>query len=120
MIFFMLAISEEISVIATSVFGISLISTISLIPLINKIGIKFNLIDKPDKRKVHKANIVRIGGLGIIIGYLLGSSALVFINNYFNFTEINYQIFLLLIFGSLGYFLIGFFDDIYNYSPFKD
>jgi len=115
----MLAISEEISVIASCVFGISLISTIFLIPIINKIGIKFNLIDKPNKRKVHKVNIVRIGGLGIIIGYLLGSLSFIFINNYFNFTEINYKIFLLLILGSLGYFLIGFFDDIYNYSPFK-
>ena len=56
----MLAISEEISIIASCVFGVSLISTIFLIPVINKIGIRFELIDKPNKRKVHKANIVRI------------------------------------------------------------
>ncbi len=115
----MLAISEEISIIASCVFGVSLISTIFLIPVINKIGIRFELIDKPNKRKVHKANIVRIGGLGILIGYFVGSLALIFINNYFNFTEINHKIFLLSILGSLGYFFIGFFDDIYNYSPFK-
>ena len=45
----MLAISEEISIIASCVFGVSLISTIFLIPVINKIGIRFELIDNNNK-----------------------------------------------------------------------
>ena len=115
----MLEISEKISIFATCTFGISLITTIFVIPLVNNVGQKYGLIDKPNKRKVHKESIVRIGGFGILIGYLLGSLALILINNYFRITEVNYNLFLLLILGTGGYFIIGLFDDIYNYSPFK-
>tara|TARA_A100001388_G_scaffold193695_1_gene146006 strand:- start:2299 stop:3429 length:1131 start_codon:yes stop_codon:yes gene_type:complete len=115
----MLEFSEKISISAVFIFGISLITTIFLIPAINQIGQKYDLIDKPNKRKVHKENIVRIGGLGILIGFLLGSTVLITMNNYFQITEINYKLFILLIIGSTGFFIIGLFDDIYNYSPFK-
>lgn len=115
----MLEISEKISISAVFIFGISLITTIFLMPAINKIGQKYELIDKPNERKVHKVNIVRIGGLGILLGFLLGSLVIITMNNYFNITEINYNLFFLLILGSAGFFIIGLFDDIYNYSPFK-
>lgn len=111
-------IKEEVLIIGTAIFSISLISTVSLIPLINKIGLKFNLVDKPNKRKIHKTNIVRIGGLGVIIGFLIGSICLIFLNTYLGTTNINYQNFLLIILGSFCFFLIGFLDDIYDYSPF--
>ena len=103
----MLEISEKISISAVFIFGISLITTILLIPAINHIGQKYGLIDKPNKRKVHKVNIVRIGGLGILLGFLLGSIVLIPINNYFHITEINYNFIFLLILGSTGFFIIG-------------
>lgn len=39
---------------------------------IKKIAIHINAIDIPNKRKVHKVPIPRIGGLGIYAGFLLG------------------------------------------------
>ena len=38
------------------------------IPLVNNVSIKLNLVDKPEKRKQHKKNIVRLGGLSILLG----------------------------------------------------
>ena len=65
---------EKYFLFFTIIFAISLIFTVFIIPFIHKIGIKFNLVDKPDFRKVHKGPIVRLGGVGIFIGYLLGIS----------------------------------------------
>ena len=63
---------EEIAVISTITLISALISTVSIIPIINKLGLKFGIIDKPNKRKIHKENVVRLGGLGIFIGFLIG------------------------------------------------
>jgi len=41
-------------------------------PIIKKIAIHVEALDIPDKRKVHKVPIPRLGGLGIYFGFLLG------------------------------------------------
>lgn len=43
-----------------------------IIPIIKKIAIHIGAIDIPNKRKVHKVPIPRLGGLGIYIGFLFG------------------------------------------------
>lgn len=43
-----------------------------IIPIIKKIAFHINAIDIPDKRKVHKKPMPRLGGLGIFSGFLLG------------------------------------------------
>lgn len=51
---------------------IPFIFVVSIIPLIKKIAIHIGAIDIPDKRKVHKSAMPRLGGLGIYSGFLLG------------------------------------------------
>lgn len=41
-------------------------------PVIKNIAVYIGALDIPDKRKVHKAPIPRLGGLGIYAGFLLG------------------------------------------------
>lgn len=41
-------------------------------PIIKKIAIHIGALDVPNKRKVHKVPIPRLGGLGIYAGFLLG------------------------------------------------
>ena len=41
-------------------------------PVVKKIAIHVGALDIPDKRKVHKVPIPRLGGLGIYVGFLLG------------------------------------------------
>ena len=43
-----------------------------IIPFIKKVALHVNALDIPDKRKVHKVPIPRLGGLGIYMGFLLG------------------------------------------------
>lgn len=67
--FLSVAGSGEI-VLPAIAFGISFIVCFILIPIIIKLSVRFNLVDKPNERKVHKVPISRLGGLGIVLGTL--------------------------------------------------
>ena len=43
-----------------------------IMPFVKKIAIHVGALDIPDKRKVHKKPIPRMGGIGIFLGFLLG------------------------------------------------
>lgn len=43
-----------------------------IIPFIKNIAVHVGALDIPDKRKVHKKPIPRMGGIGIFLGFLLG------------------------------------------------
>ena len=51
---------------------IALISTFLLTFIIRKLAFKFNFVDFPNQRKIHKKVTPRIGGLGIFIGSAIG------------------------------------------------
>ena len=70
---------EKLIVYSTIIFIISASSSAFLMPKVNNLGFKFNIIDKPDIRKQHKKLIVRLGGLGIYIGFLIGIIVLLII-----------------------------------------
>ncbi len=94
-----------------------LIFSYSIGPYINSIGYKFNIIDIPDLRKVHKKPIVRIGGLSIFITFFL---YLFFANLFINFDSFDGDIlnkFYIFLIGAFLFFLIGIHDDIYKSSP---
>lgn len=114
----MLGLSEKIVILTTIFLSFSLISTVSIIPLIHKIGIKFNLIDKPDFRKIHKGKIVRLGGLGIFSGFLIGIAFFYFIYGKIDFFDVQFKNTALVLFGSFCFLVIGFIDDVANLSPY--
>ena len=70
--------------------------------IVKKIAIYIGAMDIPDKRKVHKAPIPRLGGLGIYAGFLLG---------YILFGHQSIQMNSILI-GSFIIIITGMFDDI--------
>lgn len=51
---------------------IPFIFVVLIIPLIKKIAFHVGALDIPNKRKVHKTPMPRLGGLGIYVGFLLG------------------------------------------------
>ena len=96
----------------------SFICCITLIPRINQFGIKKNITDIPNKRKKHKTPLVRLGGVGIFLSFLIFSIiALIFgdIRYFYDFTLSKFSLILL---TSTSIFLIGLFDDIFSISPF--
>ena len=52
-------------------FIFAFFSTITLVPIIKSLSIKYKIVDKPEERKQHKSSIVRLGGLGIFLGFYI-------------------------------------------------
>ena len=75
-----------------------------IMPTIKKVAVHINAIDIPNKRKVHKVPIPRLGGLGIYAGFLLG---------YMLFGYESIQMNSILI-GSFIVILLGIIDDIHS------
>ena len=83
-----------------------------------KVGLTFNLKDHKDHRKLNHRDLVRSGGVAMISSFIL----IIILNILFDKlgivnTVIDTYIFWRLVFGSFVFFLIGFFDDIFNLSP---
>ena len=60
--------SLGLNVAITNILICSIISYL-IAPFVKNIGIKFNIIDIPDLRKIHKKPLVRIGGLSIFFAF---------------------------------------------------
>ena len=84
-------------------------------PFVNKIGLKFKILDIPDQRKIHKKPIVRIGGITIVFTFFI--YVLLTYKLVPNMEIINLPLISILV-GSLIYFCLGLHDDIYRSSPF--
>lgn len=91
---------------------IILIVSLVLTPLIMKLSIKLGIVDKPDKRKVHKKLIPRMGGLAIIVSFFVGIII-------FKLWDYNYVYSLnlwLVLIGVLLIVILGMLDDKYMLS----
>ena len=89
-------------------FLISLFSSLIIIPVIIKLGGKFQFFDKLDSRKIHKKNIVRLGGAAIIISFLAG----IFLSGDLVFDNLKWGI----VICSLIILFFGVWDDLKNLS----
>jgi len=98
---------------------ISYYLSILITPKIRQYGIKRNIIDRFEERKSNKILKVRIGGVSLLLSFLITIIFIFFILKQYIFlnpTEINYLT--LIIFGSILYSLLGLLDDIKSLSPF--
>lgn len=103
------------------VFLTSLLISFLITPQVIKLAKKYDIVDKPDSRKIHTENIPRIGGLSIIISLILSISFYLSILYIFdpNFLVLKYFKYKFLqIVGLILAFLIiiivGIIDDIKN------
>ena len=108
---------ELISVIFTITFVLSLLVSALSIPIVNKIGRIYSIIDYPNKRKIHKSPLVRIGGVGIFLGYFIVYLIMYLGIKNFEFLNFNKPLTLILLSSTL-FFLIGICDDLYKLNPF--
>ena len=67
MIYVQISIEEAIKMVM-----ITFISSIILVPFVKKIAEHVGAVDVPNKRKVHKDLIPRLGGLSIFLSFMLG------------------------------------------------
>lgn len=81
---------------------ITFVASLILVPFVRDIASHINAMDIPDKRKVHKKPMPRLGGLAIFISFLIG---------YMLFAPLTTQMISILIGGFL-IIILGIIDDI--------
>lgn len=103
-----------------SAFFLSIVIT----PIIIKLAIRYGIVDKPNKRKIHSRLIPRLGGLAFVASFL-------FVSLYFILFEPQMMAFwrervmgidkhfLGYLWGALILVAAGAYDDIYGMNPFK-
>ena len=94
-------------------FLLSSLTTLITLPFIIKFALNNKLLDFPDERKQNRSPIPRIGGLSIFLG-LIASLFFLILHKDLNLGIGNINVLLIL---SIGFFLVGFIDDLLNISP---
>jgi UDP-GlcNAc:undecaprenyl-phosphate GlcNAc-1-phosphate transferase len=99
-------------------FVASFLIALILTPLVRALSIRFGVLDLPGKRKIHKEDIPRLGGVAIFIAAVLPFAIYLIIKD-FKGPEIStaWPPLVGLILGCLMVFGIGILDDIYRLSP---
>ena len=100
-------------------FIIPLLITLFLLPIVKNFAFKYKIFDEPDNRKQKKIKMIRIGGISFVFAYLI--SIFIFIYLQLNSSGISFDddLIRIIFLGSIGYFIIGISDDLFNVSPFK-
>ena len=88
-------------------FFVTLVLSLCIVPVVNQVGQKLNIIAHINNRTVHTSKISRIGGYGIYISFLIGVIV---------FLKTDQQINAILI-GGFIIFMIGLYDDMCEISP---
>ena len=110
--------SASLNILIFAIPTVSFLITLFLVPFAKWIGEKYKLSDKPNKRKLHKTSIVRLGGVAIFIGFFAGLASILLFGNTENLSFENISLYgrILLIMSSAIFFL-GLFDDVFKLSP---
>jgi UDP-GlcNAc:undecaprenyl-phosphate GlcNAc-1-phosphate transferase len=107
----------SISVTLLSLFLIALVLSLVITPVIRAAGFKLGAVDLPSERKVHTEPIPRIGGLAVVLSFIIAS----LIGNHFFPTvsglyNLNFNTFM----GHLGGLIVfhcGLWDDFRRMKP---
>lgn len=89
------------------IFVVTFIVSLISVPIVKTLAKHVGAMDKPNKRKVHKKPMPRLGGLGIFLSFLIG---------YLIFAEPSTQMNGVLA-GGFILVLIGIFDDVKSIKP---
>jgi UDP-GlcNAc:undecaprenyl-phosphate/decaprenyl-phosphate GlcNAc-1-phosphate transferase len=99
------------------IFVLSLIFSLFFTPLIITVGKKYNLVDQPSARKIHKTAIPRIGGVAIFISFFLPFLTVLFYSNDILKLLVLDHARIALIIGASIAFGLGLGDDIKRLNP---
>ena len=86
---------------------VTLVISLILTPMIIKVSIKFDLVDRPNFRKVHTKPVSVLGGTVILLSFLIG----IWLGHPIE-REVKP-----LVMGAIVMYLVGLIDDIYDLKP---
>ena len=105
--------------LAVAVITLSIAAGITtlVVPLVRSLGLRMGLTDQPDSRKQHTTPMVRLGGVGMLLGFC-GALALTWaVGGFGVLAPDRDQLIWTTLAGSLCFFIIGLADDLFALSP---
>ena len=85
--------------------------------MVRSFGLSLGLTDKPDPRKQHDRPMVRLGGIAMVLGFLLALAVIWLLGGFGLLAPERDQLIWSTLAGSLCFFCIGFTDDLFELSP---
>ena len=112
-----MTITSSPVIAALVTFASSALVTTGVVPIVRRAGLRWGLIDRPDSRKQHTTPMVRLGGIGIVVGFAF-TLALVWALGWFGSLEpAKDRLIWTTLEGALFFFLIGLADDLLALPP---
>ena len=91
--------------------------TTVVVPLVRSMGLRLGLMDQPDPRKQHSTPMVRLGGIGMVLGFCAALAVTWAIGGFGLLAPDRDQLIRTTLAGSLCFFVIGLADDLFALSP---
>jgi UDP-N-acetylmuramyl pentapeptide phosphotransferase/UDP-N-acetylglucosamine-1-phosphate transferase len=91
--------------------------TAAIVPMVRRIGLQLGLIDQPDPRKQHQEPMVRLGGIGIVMGFCLSLLITWLLGGFGSLPANRDQLIWSTLFGGVAFFAVGLSDDLFQLPP---
>ena len=112
----MILASYPLAVAVTTLVIAAGITTV-VVPLVRSMGLRLGLMDQPDPRKQHSTPMVRLGGIGMVLGFCAALAVTWAIGGFGLLAPDRDQLIWTTLAGSLCFFVIGLADDLFALSP---
>lgn len=91
--------------------------TALIVPVVRRLGLSWGLLDAPDGRKQHTTPMVRLGGIGIVLGFSLALAVTWHLGGFAELPPIKDQQIWTTLAGAICFFVIGLADDLFALPP---
>jgi len=91
--------------------------TAAIVPMVRQLGLQWGLIDKPDPRKQHLEPMVRLGGIGIVLGFCLALLITWLLGGFGSLPASRDQLIWTTLIGAVAFFAVGLSDDLFQLPP---
>ena len=102
---------------AALTLGTATLFTVLIVPVVRRLGLRWGLTDQPDPRKQHLTPMVRLGGVGIVLGFCLALLLTWSLGGFGELEASRDHLIWSTLLGSLGFFAIGLSDDLFQLPP---
>jgi UDP-N-acetylmuramyl pentapeptide phosphotransferase/UDP-N-acetylglucosamine-1-phosphate transferase len=102
---------------AVLTLGTATLFTALIVPVVRRVGLRWGLTDQPDPRKQHLTPMVRLGGVGIVVGFCLSLLLTWLLGGFGELPASRDHLIWSTLLGSLGFFAIGLSDDLFQLPP---
>lgn len=102
---------------AVLTLGAATLCTAVIVPVVRRLGLRWGLTDQPDPRKQHLTPMVRLGGVGIVLGFCLSLLLIWSLGGFGTLEASRDHLIWSTLLGSLAFFAIGLSDDLFQLPP---